>query len=178
MNTLASSAVIASDHPIVAACITIAGAIFVAYLSHRFSKKRESIARHAAACSDFRAAIQAAVIEIPPANQHWSNEVLTTLPKTTIAIGLAVAVFSHHLRGKNRICFEGEWDAMKKHCDEKIPHALSSAEVLYGGGTAIKQEAKETFHAHVKALLAYAPQTQPYIRAGLAQKRASTSILR
>jgi hypothetical protein len=145
--------------PIVAACITVVGGIFVAFLIHYLSKKRESIARHAAACSDFRAAIQTAVIKIPSASQHWSNEVLATLPNVSIAFGLAVAAFSHHLSGSNRLRFESAWLDMKKHCEEQIPKALSASEVLYGGGKAATQAVKETFHAHVKTLLSYAPQT-------------------
>lgn len=141
--------------PVAVAAISLGGI----YLAHLFSKRRESITRHAAACSKFRAAVLSAVSGIPAATVHWDNQILSSLPTMCTTIGLAVDEFRPFVTGDRLAGLDNEWDALKQHCEDQIPKALSAAELMYGGGSPVAKSAKEQLHAHVKNLLSLAKET-------------------
>jgi len=147
------------ETPIVVALIAAAVSLFVLLATHQLSKWRESSSRHAAACSKFRATVLDAVSEIPVAPEHWSNAVLSTIPGVCKTIEVAVREFRPFLRKERAIHLDAEWNALKEHCEEKIPKALSPAELMYGGGSAVARKAKEQVHAHIQNLLSLAAET-------------------
>jgi sugar phosphate isomerase/epimerase len=113
----------------------------------------------ALAAAKFREAVEASVAPVPPASKHWDNKLLSVLQSIVSKVGLAVAEFKPFLRPSDQARLDAEWCSFKKHCEERIPQSLSVEEVLYGGGAPVAQEAKEQFHAHIRALLAHAQQT-------------------
>jgi hypothetical protein len=144
---------------IVAAGVTVSGAIGAAYLVHLFSRRRDRVTRRATACANFRTTVIAAVSGIPSAGAYWGNQVLSTLPAICTTIGVAVGEFRPFLAETDSMRFRAEWEALKQHCEETIPEALSSARLMYGGGSPAAREAKEKFHAYVQNLLSFAMQT-------------------
>lgn len=145
--------------PLVAAGVTVIGAFGVAAVIHWLSKRREAATRRAASCSRFRAAVLSAVAAIPTASEHWDNQVLSSLSAICTTIGVAVGEFRPFVTSRHLVGLDNEWGALKKHCEEQIPKALSAAELMYGGGTPIAGSAKEKFHAHVQNLLSFAKET-------------------
>lgn len=145
--------------PFIAAGITVAGAIGVAILAHKFSARREAIARTAAACVKFRGAIASVISGIPPADTYWDNKLLSTLPSLCTSIEIAVVEFRPFLASESRNRFDDEWKALKKHCEEQIPKALSDSEILYGGGPFVAKASKKQFSAHISNLLSFATET-------------------
>ncbi|OOG36809.1 hypothetical protein [Rhodanobacter sp. C05] len=144
--------------PVAVASIGVVGALIVAVINHHLSKRRESVARAAMAGAKFRGSVEASLADVPPADKHWSNEVLIAFPSMLQKLGIAVAEFKPFLPGETASSFESQWHALKAQ-EEKIPKALSAAELLYGGGSLVAKASKEEFHAVVKRLLSYAQQT-------------------
>ena len=96
---------------------------------------------------------------MPEPERHWGNPVLESMPEVVVNIGKAVAQFKPFIQGKRGEEFEDEWLNLKAHIVTQIPKALSTAEILYGGGTALARRSKEKFHEHVKRLLEFANET-------------------
>jgi hypothetical protein len=98
--------------PIVAAGITVVGAIGVAILVHYFSRQREAVARFSAAAKDFRNAFanELAILE--------SGEKLPTHIKEFLLDAyeerhkVAIATFEHFLHESDRLAFKA---ACKKY---------------------------------------------------------------
>jgi len=126
------------------------------WLNHFWSNKRNASERLIDAAAAFRSAIYAAVAPIPATSSHW-GAALAALPTVCQNIGAAVALFGPYLGSKRR-SFDAEWQILKRHCNETIPEALSTPNVLYGKTSRGPDPtaAKEKFHIHVRKLLSYA----------------------
>lgn len=96
---------------------------------------------------------------VPPASEHWNNQVLSIFPEICTTIEVAVGEFQPFLSPKSGFNLEAEYIAFKQHCKEKIPKALSAAELMYGGGTVTAKESKQQFHKHIENLLCFATET-------------------
>lgn len=129
------------------------------FVVHRLSMQRERRSRHASACNAFRSKIISAVSRVPQADKHWGSEILEDMPKIVIEMGEAVSLFKLSLTKKRRNKLDSEWLDIKSHIETQVPKALSAAEVLYGGGSAMAKDAKVTFHEKIQNLLNFANET-------------------
>jgi hypothetical protein len=134
-----------------------AGAAITWLVVHTLAAQRDRVNRLALASSTFRVAIHTAIAPIPSASAHWGTNTLIAIPVACQGIDLAVKNFAPSLGGKRR-SLEAEWQILKRHCEQTIPNALSTANLLYhaSSGGPDPTVAKEKFHAHVKNLLAFA----------------------
>jgi hypothetical protein len=134
--------------------ITLAGFI----VTHRLNMWREKMARFAAACATFHTAVVTAVAHIPEPEKYWEPTIIDSMPLVATNIDRAVVQFKPFIQGNKKMAFEDEWSNLQSHISQ-IKKLLSSAEILYGGGTEIALKSKKQFHEHVNRLLEFANAT-------------------
>ncbi len=147
-----------SSTSIIAVVIAAGVALAVPVVNHILSRRRESAARLAAACTAFRKDIETAASVVPPASQGWGNEVVAALPTVCKSVETAAKTFSPFLPKDQRRKFLAAHKVFKLHCTEAIPKALSNAEIMYGGGASGAKAARQRFYSHLNGLLSYAQE--------------------
>ncbi|MZR61535.1 hypothetical protein [Alcanivorax sp. DP30] len=126
---------------------------------HYLASSREKSSRLAKACQDFRVAVIEATSKIPKSNKHWDNDVLNEIPDAIRKIETAVAIFKYFLRGCKSKDLENEFTSLRALAEKDIPQALTTENVMYGGGQHTPEQARSLFWEKIEELKRYAKKT-------------------
>mgnify|MGYP005754923727 CR=1 FL=1 len=126
---------------------------------HRLASHRERESRIAKAAADFRSTIIEAVAFVPPPGSYWDNNVLKCMPDALAKVKMALDIYSYFLSKSKRNELGVLFARFQVLVESEIPTALSTANVMYGGGQCTPEEARVKFHKLVQEILKYGTKT-------------------
>lgn len=126
---------------------------------HYLAIHREREARFAESCGSYRSKIVQTTSRLPAADKHWDNEVLALIPGIVGEVGVAVEIFGYFLPRPKRNQLEAAYTELKSVAEKDVPSAMSSANVLYGGGQQTPQTARKSFWEKIEELKSFATKT-------------------